>query len=85
MPDQAWLSIVLDFITKLLKSTEPLTGVEYDSILVIVDRLTKYAHLLPYLESSNVEDLVYTLVRNIISQHGTPEEVISDRDKLFTS
>jgi hypothetical protein len=36
------LSIALDFISKLPRTKDPLTGISYDSILVIVDRLTKY-------------------------------------------
>jgi hypothetical protein len=75
----------LDFITKLPKSKEPLTGISYDSILVIVDRLTKYTHLVPYKEASTAEELAYTFMKTIIAQHGTPDEIISDRDKLFTS
>jgi hypothetical protein len=35
MSDQAWASIALDFITKLLESKEPLTGAVFNSILVI--------------------------------------------------
>jgi hypothetical protein len=85
MPDKAWASVALDFITKLPKSKDPLTGVEYDSILVTNDRLTKYTYLEPYLEASNAEALAYTFIRTIIARHGVPEELISDRDKLFTS
>ena len=40
---EAWSTVALDFIVKLPKSKEPLTGVEFDSILVINDTLTKYA------------------------------------------
>ena len=85
MPKGAWSSIALDFIVKLPKSKEPLTGKEYDSIMVIVDRLTKYVHLVPYSESSTAEDLAYTFTKVIFAQHGMPDEIISDRDKLFTS
>jgi hypothetical protein len=85
MLGEAWLSIALDFIIKLPLSKEPLTGVSYDSILVIVDRLTKYAHLIPYKEASNAEDLVYTFIKTIIAQHGTLDEIILDRGTVFTS
>ena len=64
-------------------SKEPLTGVFYDSILVIVNRLTKYAYLVPYKEASNAEDLAYTFIKTVIAQHGTPEEIISDRGTMF--
>ena len=47
----AWESISMDFIVKLPTSKEPGTGQVCDSILVIVDRLTKYAHFIPTKES----------------------------------
>jgi hypothetical protein len=85
MSDQAWASIALDFITKLPESKEPLTGAVFDSIMVINDRLTKFIYLTPYKEASTAEDFVYTFVKTIVAMHGMPEEIISDRDKLFTS
>ena len=84
-PSGAWKSIALDFVVKLPLSREPLTGIEYDSILVITCRLTKYGYFIPYLEASTAEDLAYVFLRFIHSNHGLPEEIISDRDKLFTS
>ncbi|KAH8193607.1 hypothetical protein TruAng_012226 [Truncatella angustata] len=84
-PDRAWKSVAMDFIVKLPLSKEPMTGIEYDSILVITERLTKYAYFIPYKEASNAEELAYAILRVVISQHGLPDEFISDRDKLFTS
>ena len=83
--DRVWKSIAWDFIVKLPKSKERLTNVTYNSILVITDRLTKYGYFIPYKESSNTEDLVYVFLRIVVANHGLLEEVISDRDKLFTS
>ena len=60
-----------------------MTKAIYDSILVITDKLTKYTYFLPYKEASNTEELAYTFLRTIASQHGLPEQIISDRDKLF--
>ena len=51
IPKGAWKSIALDFVVKLPLSKDPLTGVEYDSILVITERLTKYGYFIPYLVS----------------------------------
>lgn len=84
-PGKAWKSIAFDFIVKLPPSKEPMTGTTYDSIWVVTDRLTKYGHFMPYKESSTAEDLAYSFLRTVVSQHGIPEEIISDRDKLFTS
>lgn len=84
-PERAWQTVTMDFIVKLPKSKEPMTGVAYDSILVIVDKLTKYAYYIPYMESSNTKDLAYMFFKTVIAQHGLPTKLISDRDKLFTS
>jgi hypothetical protein len=83
--DGAWKSIALDFIVKLPLSKELMTKVKYDSILVITDRLTKYGHFVLYIEASDATELAYTFLKIVICNHGLLEEIISDRDKLFTS
>jgi hypothetical protein len=80
-----WKSIALDFIIKLPLSKEALTGVTYDSILIVIDRLIKYAYFISYKEGLTVEELVYTFNRNIIINYGILEEIISNKDKLFIS
>jgi hypothetical protein len=50
-----------------------------------VCRLTKYAYFLPCLEGATAEDIAYIFMRSIVANHGLLDEVISDRDKLFTS
>jgi hypothetical protein len=75
----------MDFMTKLSESQEPTTKIKYDSVLMITDRLTKYAYFIPYQEASTAEDLARVFIRNVFAEHGMPEEIISDRDKLFTS
>jgi hypothetical protein len=84
-PAKAWSSIAWDFVVKLPLSKEPVTMIEYDSIFVITDRLTKYAYMIPYKETCTAEDLAYTFLRTVFANHGLPDEIISDRDKLFTS
>ena len=66
-------------------SKEPLMSTTYDSILVIVDMLTKYAYLELYKEASTAEDLAYIFNKIVIAQHGIPDKIVLDRDKLFTS
>ena len=83
-PEWLWASIALDFVIKLSKSKEPLMKAVYDSILVITDRLTKYRYFIPYKEASSVEKLAYMFLRVIAANYELPEEIISDRDKLFT-
>ena len=84
-PDRAWKCITMDFIVKLPPSREPMTEATYDSILVIVDKLTKYAYFIPHKESHTSEELAYTFNKVVAGQHGLPEEIISDRGNTFVS
>ena len=52
---------------------------------MVVDRLTKYAHFIPWKEKGNAEDLAKVILKEIIANHGIPQSIISNRDKLFTS
>jgi hypothetical protein len=81
----AWKSIVLNFIVKLLLSKEALIGVTYNLILVVTDRLIKYAYFISYKKDLTAEELIYIFNRNIIINYGILEEIISNRDKLFIS
>jgi len=84
-PIRAWEEIAFDHITKLPRSEDPTTGTIYDSIWVVTDRLTKYAHFVPYKEESTAEDLAYTYLREVACQRGSPRSVITDRGTTFTS
>ena len=84
-PSQLWASVVMNFIVKLPPSKKLLTRVIYNSILIIVNQLTKKVRFLPYKEVSDAEELTYTFLRNVTVLQGLSDEIISDRDKLFTS
>jgi transposase InsO family protein len=79
VPQRRWQSISMDFITGLPVSEG------YDSILVVVDRLSKMAHFLPVHTSMTALDLAKVLIRHVWKLHGSPEDIISDRGSLFTS
>ena len=64
----------MDFITGL-----PRTSKGYDSIWVIVDRLTKVAHFIPVKTTYKGSQLVELYVARIGSQHGVPKKIILDR------
>jgi len=68
----------VDFITKL-----PLAQ-GYDSILVVVDRLTKMVHFIPTTEKTLVEGLARLFRDNVWKLYGLPESIISDRRPQFT-
>ncbi|GJW32097.1 reverse transcriptase domain-containing protein [Tanacetum coccineum] len=80
IPEWKWEKITMDFITKL-----PKTAAGFDSICVIVDRLTKSAHFLPMKETDSTEKLMRLYMKEIVTRHGIPVSIISDRDSHCTS
>ena len=66
-------------------SKKPLIDTIYNSILVIINTLTKYTYLELYKEASTVEDLVYIFNKIVIARYRILDKIILDRDKLFTS
>ncbi|GJU12292.1 hypothetical protein Tco_1134688 [Tanacetum coccineum] len=74
-----WEKITMDFVTKL-----PKTSTGHDTIWVIVDRLTKSAHFLPMKETDLIEKLTRHYLKEVVSRHGVPVSIISDRDSKFT-
>jgi hypothetical protein len=84
-PVESWEEVTMDFITKLPPSIEAHTGVTHDTILVIVDRLTKYTHFIPCKATLTAEQLGFLVLDRLIRYHGIPKAFVTDRDKLFTS
>ncbi|GKE20895.1 reverse transcriptase domain-containing protein [Tanacetum coccineum] len=80
IPEWKWERIAMDFITKL-----PRTGNGHDAIWVIVDRLTKSAHLLPICEDFKMDRIARLYLNEIIARHEVPISIISDHDSRFTS
>ncbi|KAI3725271.1 hypothetical protein L1987_65052 [Smallanthus sonchifolius] len=80
IPEWKWEEITMDFITKLSR-----TAKGNETIWVIVDRLTKSAHFLPIRETSSSEKLADIFIKEIVSRHGMPLSIVSDRDTRFTS
>ena len=69
----------------LLLSRDLIIRLEYDSICVVTDRFTKYAYIVLVLGTIDADTIAQLFLRTIFVNHGTLDEVISDRDKLFTS
>ncbi|GJX91695.1 putative reverse transcriptase domain-containing protein [Tanacetum coccineum] len=80
IPIWKWERITMDFITKL-----PRTPSGYDSIWLIVDRLTKSTHFIPINEKYKMEKLTRLYLKEIVCRHGVPVSIISDRDPRFES
>jgi len=79
IPEKPWTHISADFITKL-----PLAQ-GYDSILVVVDRLTKMVYFIPTTEKTSAEGLARLFRDNVWKLHGLPESIISDRGPQFAA
>ncbi|GJT57157.1 putative reverse transcriptase domain-containing protein [Tanacetum coccineum] len=75
-----WEKITMDFMSGL-----PRTPSSYDSIWVIVDRLTKSAHFLPMRQTDSMEKLTQLYLKEIVCRHGVPVSIIPDRDSRFAS
>jgi hypothetical protein len=72
--------IDMDFITGFSRTSKG-----YDSIWVIVDRLTKVAHFIPVKTTYKVSQLAELYMAQIVSLHGVPKKIILDRGLHFTS
>jgi hypothetical protein len=62
--------MALDFVTKLSLFKKLITGVIYNSIIVVTDRFTKYAYFISYFESSLTENLAYIFHKYIVANYG---------------
>jgi hypothetical protein len=80
IPEWKWEEIGMDFIVEL-----PLTQAGYDSIWVIVDRLTKVAHFIPVKMTYSGAKLAELYMSRIVCLHGVPKKIVSDRGSQFTS
>ena len=74
----------MDFVTGLPISTD-WKGDSYDSILVIVDRLTKMVHYEPVKVTIDAPGLVEVILDVVVRHHGVPNSIVSDRGSLITS
>nr|GFA79341.1 retrotransposon protein, putative, Ty3-gypsy subclass [Tanacetum cinerariifolium] len=74
IPEWKWDTIMMDFITKLPKSSQG-----FDTIWVIVDRLTKFAHFLPIRENDPLDKLARLYLNRIVERHGILVSIICDQ------
>ncbi|GJX25592.1 putative reverse transcriptase domain-containing protein [Tanacetum coccineum] len=73
-------NITMDFVMKLPKSSQG-----YDTIWVIVDRLTKSAIFVPMRETDPMDKLARMYLKEVVTRHGIPLSIICDRDPRFAS
>ncbi|GJT60784.1 putative reverse transcriptase domain-containing protein [Tanacetum coccineum] len=80
IPEWKWDNITMDFITKLPRPSQG-----FDTIWVIMDRLTKSTHFLPIRENDPLDKLARLYLNRIVARYGIPASIICDRDGRFTS
>ena len=79
IPSGVWKDISMDFIEGLPKSEG------YSVIMVIVDRLTKYAHFIPVKHPYTAPSIAKLFLDHIVKLYGMPQSIVSDRDTIFVS
>jgi hypothetical protein len=80
IPEKKWEVITMDFITGL-----PKTNKKHDSIMVVVDKLTKTTHFLPMKTIHTTTNIVEIFMKEIARLHGIPRTIVSNIDTKFTS
>ncbi|GKE51811.1 reverse transcriptase domain-containing protein, partial [Tanacetum coccineum] len=80
IPQWKWDNITMDFITKL-----PMLSPGYDTIWVIVDRLTKSAIFVPIRETDPMEKLARMYLKEVVMRHGILVSIFYDRDPRLAS
>lgn len=79
LPEQIWEDLTMDFIDGLPKSEG------FSVIMVVVDRLGKSAHFIPFKHPYTAASVAAAFIRGIVRLHGIPKSIISDRDRVFVS
>jgi len=82
-PLQPMTEITMDFITDLPPSM--LDACVYDSILVIVDRCTRWAMYIPVNKTITASELAQVFYSKWVAMYGLPDGIVSDRGSVFTS
>jgi len=67
----------------LLKLKDPITGQNYNAILVIVDKLIKWGYFIAYIEEISAEDVAKIYIKEVFIRHRVLNKIISDRDLKF--
>jgi len=67
----------------LPKSKDPVTGQLHNAILVIVDRLTKWGYFIACTEEISAENVTQIYVKEVFTQHESPDKIISNKDPRF--
>lgn len=78
IPESKWEEISMDFIVEL-----PETRRRHNSILVVVDKLTKSAHFILVRDTYKAFEISQVFIEEVVRLHGFPKRIISDRASIF--
>ena len=84
LPTHWWKDLLMDFVTSLPISTNWKED-SYESILVIIDRLTKIVYYEPVKITIDAPGLAEVIINVVVRHHGLPHSIVTDRGSLFTS
>ena len=79
VPEWKWEVISMDFITGFPRIVR-----KHDSIMVVMDKLSKLSHCIPIKSTHKVSDVVNIFMRELFKFHGLPKAIVSNRDVKFT-
>lgn len=80
IPPGRWTDVTLDFVGSLPKSENG-----YDTVMVVVDRLSKRVHFIPTTKELDAEGAAELFLNNVFKLHGVPRRLVSDKDVRFTA
>ncbi len=81
---KVWRSIIMNFIIDLSDSTS-VSDIFYNSIMIVVDHLFKMTHYIFIQKTMITFDLIYLFLDRVVQYHETSDDIVSDRDFVFTS
>jgi transposase InsO family protein len=80
IPEKKWEVITMDFITGL-----PIMNKKHDSIMMVIEKLTKVAHCVPVKTTHTTNNIAEIFMKEISRLHGIPRTIVLDIDTNFTS